>query len=92
MRYKNFEIRKPTILGKPPTEDYFKYNFDLVKWSADNSYCWSIGFLHYRTNGDGFEFESVGLRYFNDREEGLEEFILRWCEFQAFIIESKETK
>ena len=71
MKFRCFEIRKPTILGKPPTEDYFKYNFDLVKWSSDHSHCWSIGFLHYRTNGDGFEFESVGLRYLEDREEGL---------------------
>lgn len=92
MKFKCFEIRKPTIIGKPPTEDYFKYNFDLVKWSADHSYCWSIGFLRYRTNGDGFEFESVGLRYLKDREDGLEEFIFKWCELQEMVIESEDTE
>ncbi len=92
MKYKCYEIRKPTIIGKPPTEDYFKYNFDLVKWSEDNTHCWSIGFLHYRTNGDGFEFKSVGLRYFEDRVDGLEEFILRWCEFKSFLIESEDAE
>ena len=90
MKFKRFEIRKPTIIGKPPTDDYFKYNFDLVKWSADNSHCWSVGELRYRTGGDGFEFESVGLRYLEDREEGLEEFILKWCELQEIVIENED--
>lgn len=92
MKYKHFEIRKPTILGKQPTEDYYKYNFDLVKWADDYSHCWSVGFLRYRTNGDGFEFESVGLRYLKYREEGLEEFILKWCELQEIIIENEVTE
>ena len=39
MRFKQFEIRKPSLIGNPPTEDYFKYNFDLVKWANDNSHC-----------------------------------------------------
>ena len=92
MNLKSFEIRKPKILGKPPTEDYFKYNFDLVKWSDDYSHCWSIAFLRYRTNGDGFEIESVGLRYLKYREEGLEGFILKWCELQEMVIESEDTE
>lgn len=92
MKYKKFEIRKPTIIGKPPKDDYFKYNFDLVKWSKDNSHCWSIGSLHYRTDGDGFEFESVGLRYLEYREDGLEEFIIKWCELKELEIEGEDTE
>lgn len=30
MRFKNFEIRKCTFVGDPPTPDYHKWNFDLV--------------------------------------------------------------
>ena len=61
----------------------------MVEWSVDHSHCWSIGSLRYRTNGDGFDFESVGLRYLEDREEGLEEVILKWCELQEMIIENE---
>lgn len=87
MRYKNFEIRKPTLIGEPPTKDYFKYNFDLVKWDASNSHCWSIAHLIYNEFECSFDFESVGTRYLKDREDGLEEFIMRWCKLMEIIIE-----
>ena len=90
MRFKQFEIRKPTLLREPLTEDYYKYNFDIVKWAEDNTHCWSIGFLRWNAREPCFEFESVGLRYFKHREDGLEDFILRWCELQSFIIRSSE--
>lgn len=89
MTYKNFEIRKPTLLGNPPSEDYFKYNFDVVKWNTDHSNCYSIGFLRYDKKEGNFKFESVGLRYLEHREKGLEKFLLRWCELQKHIIESE---
>lgn len=82
MRFKQFEIRKPTMIGKPPTEDYYKYNFDVVKWANDNSHCWSIGFLRWDKKESCFDFESVGIRYLEDREDGLEEWILKWCELK----------
>jgi hypothetical protein len=83
MKFKKFEIRKPTFLGEPPSEDYFKYNFDLVKWSDDNSYCWSIGHLEWDKKERDFEFRSCGLRYFEFRESGLEEWIKKWCELKT---------
>ena len=82
MRFKQFEIRKPNLLCQPSTEDYYKYNFDLVKWADDNSYCWSIGFLTYNHIELCFEFASVGTRYLEDREDGLEEWLLKWCELK----------
>lgn len=82
MRFKQFEIRKPALLGNPPTDDYYKYNFDVVKWAEDNSYCWSIGFLKWNRKEPCFEFESVGLRYLEDRENGFEEWLLKWCELK----------
>lgn len=82
MRFKQFEIRKPTFIGNPPTEDYHKYNFDIVKWADDNSYCWVIGMLKWNKKEPCFEFESVGTRYLRDREDGLEEWLLKWCELK----------
>lgn len=40
MRFKQFEIRKPTLLCDPPTADYYDYNFDIVKWADDDSHCY----------------------------------------------------
>ena len=89
MRYKNFEIRKPFVFGKPPTKDYFKYNFDLVKWNDDNSNCISLAFLRYDKKEGCFNFDGVGTRYLKYREDGLEEFILRWCKLMEVIIEGE---
>ena len=80
MRFKQFEIRKPARFVNPPAPDYYKYNFDVVRWADDNSYCWSIGSLHWDKKEHDFEFESCGLRYFEYREDGLEEWLLKWCE------------
>lgn len=82
MRFKQFEIRKPTFFGDPPKGDYFKYNFDLVKWADDNSNCWSIGHLEWNKKEPCFEFKSCGLRYLKHREDGLEEWLLKWCELK----------
>lgn len=90
MRFKQFEIRKPAFLGNPPTEDYYKYNFDIVKWADDNSYCWSIGFLRWNKKEPCFYFESVGTRYLEHREDGLEEWLLKWCELKEIEYKHEE--
>lgn len=82
MRFKQFEIRKPSFIGDPPTEDYYKYNFSIVKWADDNSHCWVIGRLKWDKKEPCFDFESVGTRYLQDREDGLEEWLLKWCELK----------
>ena len=86
MRFKNFEIRKCTFVGDPPTPDYHKWNFDLVKWEkhreSDSEYCFSIGHLEWNRREPCFEFRSCGLRYLKYREDGLEEWLLKWCELK----------
>lgn len=89
MIFKNFEIRRPTCLSTTP-EEYYKYNFDLVKWADDHSHCWSIGFFRYDKKNGAFDFESVGLRYLEDREPGLEEILLKWCAMQTEIIKRED--
>lgn len=83
MRFKQFEIRQPNFLDPPSSEDYFKYNFDLIRWADDNSHCWSIGSLTYDTYEGDFDFKSCGTRYLKCREDGLEEWILKWCELKC---------
>ena len=83
MRFKNFEIRQCAFIGNPPTSDYHKWNFDLVKWADDNSHCWSIGHLEWNRKESCFEFRSCGLRYLQYREDGLEGWLLKWCELKA---------
>ena len=87
MRFKQFEIRKPTLLVEPEDEDYYKYNFDIVKWDDDNKYCFVIGMLRWVEREFCFAFESVLTRYLEYREDGLEEWLLKWCELK--IIEYK---
>jgi hypothetical protein len=85
MKFKNFEIRQCTFLGDPPTPDYHKWNFDLVKWEKDHigkDYCFSIGRLKYDRKEPGFDFRSIGTRYLEYREDGLEEWLLKWCELK----------
>lgn len=85
MRFKQFEIRKPIFLGEPPTEDYYKYNFNVVVHPESD---FEEGFLVIATlrwnKGEcGFDFESVGTRYLKYREDGLEEWLLAWCEMKS---------
>lgn len=86
MRFKNFEIRQCTFLGNPPTPDYHKWNFDLVKWDkheeSDTEYCFSVGRLEWDRKEPGFEFRSIGTRYLEERVDGLEEWLLKWCEMK----------
>ena len=92
MKFKKFEIKKPDFLGGPPSEDYYKYNFDLVKWADDNTHCWSIGSLRYNKKENWFEFESCGLRYLEYREDGLEEWLIKWCELKKIEYLYEEEK
>lgn len=86
MRFKNFEIRKYTFIGDTPTPDYHKWNFDLVKWEkykeSDSEYCFSIGHLKWDRKNMLFDFSSTGTRYLEYREDGLEEWLLKWCELK----------
>lgn len=70
--------------------------FDIVKWENHEPYevtdfytgqmkmstrsCFSIGFLTWDEKEYEFEFESCGLRYLEYRIDGLEKFILDFCE------------
>ena len=87
-----FQFRSPTHLDG----HFEPYEFDLVKWKEcepeevidfitgekkiQTRYCYSVGKLIWDKNEQAFTFESVGLRYLTDRVDGLEEWILKFCE------------
>ena len=99
-KFKNFEIRDVTYLVEPPKDRPIEV--DLVKWQEHESFevtdwktgekklstknCFSIARLWWNDHEPCFEFESVGLRYLEDREDGLEEWLLKWCELKEYEI------
>jgi hypothetical protein len=87
MRFKNFEIRKPTYVGPPP--DDFKYRWDVVKWK-DQHNSFTIAHLLWVKKEAWFEFKSCGLRYLEYREAGLEDWILAWCKTQEIVYKYEE--
>lgn len=74
MRFKNFEAR-PTHPGKDSDGNL---QYEVVKWHETHNFCWVIGFLTCKGIGR-WDFRSVGLRYFDDREDGLEEYLKAYC-------------
>lgn len=92
MRFKDFEIR-PAIFLDGHTDPK---KWDVVKWvkcdpheaidlktgekKMYDKHCYSVAFLEWNSKEPCWEFRSVGTRFLEDYEEGLCEFILKWCE------------
>lgn len=90
--WNGFQIRQPTYIDG----HFEPHRFDLVKWEEHEPIeaidwvtgekkmstrsCFTIGTLIWNSKEPCFEFESCGLRYFKHRIEGLEKFILDFCE------------
>lgn len=85
MRFKNFEAR-PT---HPEKDSDGNLQYEVVKWHETKSYCWVIGFLT-RRGPDNWEFRSVGMRYFRDREDGLEDYIVTYCHLVDACLDDDE--
>ena len=67
-RFKSFEIR-----GEGD-------KYELVKWHG--SICFTIGWLEWNSEKECFSFQSCELQYLQYREDGLEEWLLAWCEMK----------
>ena len=90
--WNGFQFRAPSYLDG----HFEPYEFDLVKWEDHEPYeitdwitgekrmstrsCFTIGTLSWDSKELGFEFSSCGLRYLEYRVDGLEKFILDFCE------------
>ena len=90
--WNGFQFRAPVYLDG----HFEPHKFDLVKWEEHEPYevtdfytcekkictrsCFSIGELIWDPKEPGFEFQSCGLRYLECRVDGLEKFILDFCD------------
>ena len=89
-RFKNFGIMRPTYLGEPPADADKRW--DVVKYyKYDGKECnYVIGTFLWNDREPCFEFSSCGTRYLEDREDGLEEWLMAWCQMKEMEFKMKE--
>lgn len=90
--WNGFQFRAPTYLDG----HFEPYKFDLVKWEnheprevfdlytgkrrMSDKNCFTVATLTWNTEDHYFDFASCGLRYLEYHIDGLEKFILDFCE------------
>lgn len=85
MRFKDFEIRPvKSIDGVIDPK-----RFELVKW-YEHEHCFVVAWLEWNAKEPCFELKSVGLRLVENWEDGLDQFIVKWCEMAAVCMEENE--
>lgn len=90
VRFKNFEIRE--CIGW--NAKHAKY--ELVKWSNEKltstgkRYCWVVAFIRWNEKEPCWQFDCVGMRFIDDYEEGLCEFVQRFMRFIDTDFEARE--
>lgn len=93
MQFKDFEIRPVKSLDGVIDPK----RFELVKWYDHEPYihgtststhsCYTVAWLEY-DNKDGFwNLRSVGPRLMENWADGLNEFIIKWCDLMTVCIE-----
>ncbi len=85
MMFKNFEIRPvKSLYGVIDPK-----RFEVVKW-CQPGHCYVVAWLTWNDKEPCFELASVGLRLMKDWVDGLDRFILKWCEMAAVCMEEDE--
>ena len=89
MQFKDFEIRPVKSLDGVIDPK----RFELVKWYDHEPYvhgeststrsCFVVAWLEWHDKELGFDLTSVGLRLVENWVDGLDQFILKWCEMAA---------
>ena len=102
MKFKDFEIRPVKSLdGVTDTK-----RFELVKWynheptpvtnmrtgekSISTRSCFVVAWLERKDKELGFDLTSVGLRLVENWVDGLDQFIIKWCEMAEVCMEEDE--
>ena len=96
MQFKDFEIRPVKSLdGVIDTK-----RFELVKWYDHEPYihgeststrsCFVVAWLEWNDKEPCFELKSVGLRLVENWADGLDKFIIKWCEMAEVCMEDDE--
>lgn len=93
MQFKDFEIRPvKSIDGVIDPK-----RFELVKWYDHEPYihgeststrsCFVVAWLEWNDKEPCFELVSVGLRLVENWSDGLDKFIIKWCEMAEVCME-----
>ena len=96
MQFKDFEIRPvKSIDGVIDPK-----KFELVKWYDHEPYvhgeststrsCFVVAWLEWNAKEPCFELVSVGLRLVKNWVDGLDKFIVKWCEMAEVCMEDNE--
>ena len=99
MKFKDFEIRPVKSLDGVIDPN----RFELVKWYDHNPVpvtdgrtgekkmstrsCFVVAWLERNDKDLGFELKSVGLRLVEHWVDGLDKFIIKWCEMAEVCME-----
>lgn len=93
MKFKDFEIRPVKSLDGVTDPK----RFELVKWYDHEPYvhgeststrsCFVVAWLEWNAKEPCFELTSVGLRLVENWADGLDQFIIKWCEMAEVCME-----
>lgn len=93
MQFKDFEIRPVKSLDGVIDPK----RFELVKWydhephvygeSTSTRSCFVVAWLEWNDKEPCFELTSVGLRLVENWVDGLDQFIVKWCEMAKVCME-----
>ena len=93
MQFKDFEIRPVKSLDGVIDPK----RFELVKWYDHEPYihgeststrsCFVVAWLEWNDKEPCFELVSVGLRLVENWADGLDKFIIKWCEMAEVCME-----
>ena len=95
MMFKNFEIRPVKSLDGTINHQ----RFELVKWYDHEPYvcgsnitlsCFVVAWLTWNPKEPDWELESVGMRLMENWVDGLDKFIVKWCEMAAVCMEEDD--
>lgn len=96
MQFKDFEIRPVKSLDGVIDPK----RFELVKWYDHEPYvhgeststrsCFVVAWLEWNDKEPCFELTSVGLRLVKNWVDGLDKFIVKWCEMAEVCMEDNE--
>ena len=96
MQFKDFEIRPVKSLDGVIDPK----RFELVKWYDHEPYvhgeststrsCFVVAWLEWNDKEPCFELVSVGLRLVKNWVDGLDKFIIKWCEMAEVCMEDNE--
>ena len=96
MQFNDFEIRPVKSLDGVIDPK----RFELVKWYDHEPYvhgeststrsCFVVAWLEWNAKEPCFELKSVGLRLVENWVDGLDQFIIKWCEMAEVCMGEEE--